>query len=189
MSKDMILPLFGSPILETHLSLTGLAHATTCFATRRDDSTLSSASSRFCCWASTLFTRTRSADRRPREAPLFLPLEFCSSFLHSRSLFCGTDRDIRCSCPNVQTSQLRPISGRSQFEVSEAPLFADVPHVGRQHGQHLLVGPAGLRPPGYGVNGKRMSQILQARRQRAVLSEDARCPSKPAKCWPQHEVR
>ena len=28
--------------------LPGLAHATTCFATRRDDSTLSSASSRFC---------------------------------------------------------------------------------------------------------------------------------------------
>ena len=97
--------------------------------------------------------------------------------------------DIRCSCPNVQTSQLRPISGRSQFEVSEAPLFADVPHVGRQHGQHLLVGPAVLRPPGYGVNGKSMTQILQARRQRAVLSENARCPSKPAKCWPQQEVR
>ena len=90
----------------------------------------------------------------PTRSALFLPLEFCSSFLHSRSLFCGTDRDIRCSCPNVQTSQLRPISGRSQFEVSEAPLFADVPHVGRQHGQHLLVGPAVLRPPGYGVNGK-----------------------------------
>src|SRR6266403_5189752 len=47
--------------------LPGLAHATTCFATRRDDSTLSSASSRFCSWASTLFTRTRSADRRPRD--------------------------------------------------------------------------------------------------------------------------
>ena len=102
---------------------------------------------------------------------------------------CGTDRDIRCSCPNVQTSQLRPVSGRSQFEVSEAPLFADDPHVGRQHGQHLLVGPAVLRPPGNGVNGKRMSQILQARRQRAVLSADARGPSKPGKGWPQHEVR
>src|SRR5258707_7784059 len=61
---------------------------------------------------------------------------------------CGTDRDIRCSCPNVQTSQSRPVSGRSQFEVSEESLFADVPHVGRQHGQHLLIGPAVLRPPG-----------------------------------------
>jgi hypothetical protein len=29
---------------------------------------------------------------------------------------CGTDRDIRCSCPNVQTSQLRPVSGRSQLK-------------------------------------------------------------------------
>jgi hypothetical protein len=76
------------------------------------------------------------------------------------------------------------ISRRSQFEVSEESLFADVPHVGRQHGQHLFVGPAVFRPPGYGVNGKRMPQVLQAKEQRAVLSGDARCPSKPGKGCP-----
>jgi hypothetical protein len=31
----------------------------------------------------------------------------------------GTAREIRCCRPNVQASQLRPISGRSQFEVSK----------------------------------------------------------------------
>lgn len=91
--------------------------------------------------------------------------------------------------PGLQTSQLRPISGRSQFEVSEESLFTDVPHVGRQHRQHLLVGPAVLRPPGNGVNGKRMPQILQTRGQWTVRPEDARSPWEPAKGWPQHEVR
>jgi hypothetical protein len=81
-----------------------------------------------------------------------------------RTLFvalCGTARQLRCCRPNVQAGQLRPISGRSQFEVSEESLFADVPHVSSKHGQHLLVGAAGLRPPGNGVNGKSMPQVLQ----------------------------
>src|ERR1700731_2028041 len=56
----------------------------------------------------------------------------------------GTAREIRCCSPNVQASQLRPISGRSQFEVSEESLVANISHVGRKHGQHLLVGPTGL---------------------------------------------
>ena len=71
-----------------------------------------------------------------------------------RTLFvsvCGTAREIRSCRPNVQTGQLRPIARRSQFEVSEESRFAHVPHVSREHGQHLFVGQPVLRPAGNGV--------------------------------------
>jgi hypothetical protein len=59
-----------------------------------------------------------------------------------------------CWRPNVQTGQLRPISGRSQFEVSEQVPSRGFPQVSREHRQHLFVGQPVLRPPGNGVNGK-----------------------------------
>jgi hypothetical protein len=69
--------------------LPGLAHATTCFATRRDDSTLSSASSRFLLLGLYPIYKNSLGRSAPTRSALFLPLEFCSSFLHSRSLFAG----------------------------------------------------------------------------------------------------
>src|SRR6266403_4234814 len=103
---------FSSSCTQFCPKLPGLAHATTCFASRRDDSTLSPASSRFYSWASTLFTRTRSADRRPREAP-------CTSRWNSAALSCTLGRCLRDG-------------SRHQVLLSERPNKPIAPDIGKE---------------------------------------------------------